>query len=88
VTDHPHETDKRLETPKQLAKRGGISERQVRHLIQTGQLDCVMIGCRVFIPVDEWPRFIAAKRGKLCQDETKVRDCVTLPSANATTHLD
>ena len=31
--------DVRLETPKQLAARVGLSERQVRHLIQTKQLD-------------------------------------------------
>ena len=31
----PINTDERLETPKQLAARVGISERQVRYLIQT-----------------------------------------------------
>jgi hypothetical protein len=36
--------DDRLETPKQLAARVGISERQVRYLIQTHQLEHVMIG--------------------------------------------
>jgi|SRR6516165_3208557 excisionase family DNA binding protein len=75
----------RLETPKQVAKRVGISEGKVRHLVQGGQLDCVMIGCRIHIPVDEWSRFIAAKRGKLCHDETKVQDCGISKSVAATT---
>jgi excisionase family DNA binding protein len=75
----------RLETPKQLAKRVGISEGKVRQLVQAGQLDCVMIGCRIHIPVDEWSRFIAAKRGKLCHDETKVQDCGISKSVAATT---
>jgi hypothetical protein len=44
-----------------------------------------MIGCRIHIPIDEWSRFIAAKRGKLCHDETKARDCGTSKSEAATT---
>jgi len=40
----------RLETPKQLAERAGVSERQIRNLIQNGELDSVPIGGRVFIP--------------------------------------
>jgi hypothetical protein len=54
------ETTDRLETPKQLAARIGLSERQVRHLIQTRQLEHVMIGCRVHIPVGAFARFIEA----------------------------
>jgi hypothetical protein len=77
----------RLETPKQLAKRVGISERQIRQLLRNGQLSCVIIGCRVHIPVDEWPRFIAANRGKLWHEETTVQGCATSQSASATTSL-
>src|SRR5215472_15496959 len=43
--------DDRLETPKQLAARVGVSERQIRLLIQTRQLEHVIIGCRVHIPI-------------------------------------
>ncbi len=47
-----------LETPKQLAARVGVSERKVRLLIQTKQLEHVMIGCRVHIPCGAFERFI------------------------------
>src|SRR5262245_9814403 len=66
--------DDRLETPKQLASRVGISERQVRHLIQTRQLEHVMIGCRVHIPVGAFARFLDESKVTTCQDETKDRD--------------
>src|SRR5215813_7870554 len=79
--------DDRLETPKQLASRVGISERQVRHLIQTRQLEHVMIGSRVHIPVGAFARFLDARKVKTCQDETRDRDFVGSPSANASTSL-
>jgi hypothetical protein len=75
--EQPFGNVERVETIKQTAKRGGISERQVRHLIATGQLDHVMIGCRILIPVDAWPRFIATARAKSWHDETRGRDCGT-----------
>ena len=50
----------RLETPKQLAARVGLSERQVRHLIETRQLEHVRIGCRIHIPVGAFARFLEA----------------------------
>ena len=53
--------DIRLETPKQLAGRVGVSERQIRHLIQTRQLEHVMIGCRVHIPAGAFSRYLTAK---------------------------
>jgi excisionase family DNA binding protein len=62
----------RLETPKQLAARVNISERQIRNLIRNGELEHVMIGCRVHIPADAWSQFIARKRSGNWQDETKV----------------
>ena len=71
----PREADERLETPKQLAARVGISERQVRHLVQTCQLEHVMIGCRVHIPVGAFAQFIEARKVVPCQDGTKDRDC-------------
>ena len=87
MDDQIHQAGDRLETPKQLAKRVGISERQVRHLVQTKQLDYVMIGSRVHIPADGWPRFIATNRVRSCHDETKARDCGTSTSEAATTSL-
>jgi excisionase family DNA binding protein len=42
-----------LETPKQLAKRTGLSERQIRHLIETGKLEHVPVGSRIFIPAGD-----------------------------------
>jgi len=50
--------DDRLETSKQLASRVGFSERQIRYLIQTRQLEHVVIGCRVHIPVGAFARFL------------------------------
>jgi excisionase family DNA binding protein len=79
------ETDDRLETPKQLASRVGISERQVRHLIQTRRLEHVMIGCRVHIPVGAFARFLDARKVTTCQDEIRDRDFVGSPNAGAFT---
>jgi excisionase family DNA binding protein len=75
----------RLETPKQLAARVGLSERQVRRLIQTRQLEHVMIGCRVHIPVGAFTRFLEARSVLPCQDETKGRDCDGSTSGAVTT---
>src|SRR5262245_25467525 len=77
--------DDRLETPKQLASRVGISERQVRQLLQTHQLEHVFIGCRILIPIGAFSRFLDANRVKQCQDETRDRDFAGSPSAGATT---
>jgi hypothetical protein len=79
------EADERLETPKQLASRVGISERQIRHLVQTRQLEHVMIGCRVHIPVGAFSRFLNATKVTPCQDETRDRDFVGSPSGSAST---
>src|ERR1700720_777545 len=53
--------DVRLETPKQLAARVNVTERQIRHLIQTQQIEHVMIGCRAHVPVGAFSRYVAAK---------------------------
>ena len=71
MTTEPSMPDERLETPKQLALRIGISERKIRHLIETGQLEHVMIGCRVHIPVGAFARFIEATKVLPCPGETK-----------------
>lgn len=64
-------TSLRLETPKQLAARVGLTERQVRSLIAGGQLEHVMVGCRVHIPTDAFDLFLEQSRGKKCREETK-----------------
>ena len=63
--------DERLETPKQLAARVNVSERQIRNLIRKRDLDHVMIGARVHIPVDAWRQFIERRRARSWQDGTK-----------------
>ena len=63
--------DVRLETPRQLAARVGLTIGQVRGLIATGRLEHVMIGSRVHIPNDAFARFLETQRVKTCQDETK-----------------
>src|SRR5689334_22144082 len=78
-------SDERLETPKQLAARVGISERQVRHLVQTKQLEHVLIGCRVHIPGGAFSRFLKVKKVMPCQEETKARDSAGSTSAVAIT---
>ncbi len=75
----------RLETPKQLAVRVGLSERQVRSLIQSRQLEHVMIGCRIHIPTGAFERFIEENKVTPCPDETKVPGCDGSQSANVIT---
>src|SRR5262249_31637814 len=59
-----------LETPKQLAERVGLKERQIRSLIDAGKLEYVKIGCRVHIPRGAFERFIEQNKGTPCQDAT------------------
>jgi excisionase family DNA binding protein len=61
----------RVETPKQLAERVGVSEHQIRNLIRTGELESVPIGGRIYIPADAWALFIERKRVCKCHDEIK-----------------
>jgi excisionase family DNA binding protein len=68
------EINERVETPKQLAKRVGITERQVRYLLQCGELDHVMIGSRIHIPDGAFRRFLASRMVKSCPDETRGPD--------------
>jgi len=68
------EINERVETPKQLAKRVGITERQVRYLLQRGDLDHVMIGSRIHIPDGAFRRFLASRTVKSCPDETRGPD--------------
>jgi excisionase family DNA binding protein len=49
-------SEDRLETPRQFAARVNLSERQIRNLIRKGELEFVMIGCRIHILADAWSR--------------------------------
>ena len=60
-----------LERPKQLAKRTGLSERQIGHLIETWQLKRVRLGCRDFIPAGEFEKFVVEGTQKSWEDGTK-----------------
>jgi hypothetical protein len=82
------EADERLETPKQLAARVGLSDRQVRHLIQTRQLEHVMIGCRVHVPVGAFARFLEAKKVTPCPDETGTAAPLACQAQVLLRHLD
>jgi len=62
-----------LETPRQLAARVGLSERQVRNLMQTRQLAYVCIGSRLHIPTGAFDEFLAKGTVKPWADETKVQ---------------
>src|SRR5262249_263615 len=84
MTD-PIYTKERLETPKQLAARVGITVRQVRHLIQTRELEYVLIGCRPHVPVGGFSRFLQRKKVSPCQDETRDRASDGLRSGTAST---
>jgi excisionase family DNA binding protein len=80
-------TDERVETPKQLAARVNLSEKNIRRLIKSGELEHVMIGCRAHIPVGAFTRFLEAKTQKVksCQDAIKAHDCAGSPSVALTT---
>ena len=71
----------RVETPRQLAERVGIKERQIRNLIRSGELESIQIGSRVYVPADAWGLMIERKRTRTCPDETKERNSGTLKIA-------
>jgi excisionase family DNA binding protein len=85
MIDSERTDTERLETPRQLAKRVGLSERQVRHLIQRRQLEHVPVGGRILIPVGAFLRFLEANKVQPCQGEIRGRDFVGSTSANVTT---
>ena len=65
----------RVETPKQLAKRlENVSERQIRNLIKSGELESVQIGGRKYVPADAWSLLVERKRKRTWPDETKAHD--------------
>lgn len=80
MTDEP-----RLETIKQLAKKVGLKDRQIRELINKGLLDHIPIGSRIMVPVGAWARYVAENVRRSCPDETKARGSGTSLSAGVTT---
>jgi hypothetical protein len=56
----------RVETPKQLATRlENVSERQIRNLIKSGELESVRIGGRIYVPADAWSLLVERKRKRI-----------------------
>ena len=74
--------DERVETPKQLAERVGISVHHIKSLIRSGDLEHLQICSRTYIPSGAWPRYVEAhtKGGKRWQDETKDQNFSTSKS--------
>jgi hypothetical protein len=63
----------------------GLTERQVRYLITSGQIEYVEIGKRILLPVTAFANFLEAKKVKPCHDATKDHACVGSPSARVST---
>jgi hypothetical protein len=77
------DANEKVETPRQIARRVGLSEGKIRHLIRTGRIDHLWIGSRVFIPPGAWARFVAENKGRPCQDETRGQGYVGSPNVSA-----
>lgn len=75
----------RLETIKQLADRVGKTTGHIRTLIAAGKLEIVLVGKRIHIPTDAYPRFIENNRVTKCPEETKAPGSNGLPSAAVST---
>jgi hypothetical protein len=78
-------TADRLETPKQLAARVGLTDRQIRNLIGSRQLEHIRIGGRVHITPGAWARFVEDNKVKPCRDETKAPSFAGSTSVGAIT---
>lgn len=68
------EIEVRVETPKQLAERVNVSERQIRKLIRNGELDSIQIGARIYVPCDAWGHFVQRSRSRRWHDGTKAQN--------------
>ena len=78
-------SEERLETPKKLAERVGVTEGRIRHLIRVKQIEHVWIGSRVLIPDGAFKRFVEANKVRPCQDEIRVPAYVGSTSAGVST---
>ena len=68
--------DERLETPKQLAERVGVTEQKIRRLIKTMAIEHVLIGSRVM--------FLAARSRALLKPIRSTQHAKTKPRAPST----
>jgi excisionase family DNA binding protein len=59
-----------LATPRQAAHLLGLTDGQIRALIQGGRIAHIMIGKRFMIPSEDIARFIAENRTQPCRDAT------------------
>jgi hypothetical protein len=48
-----------------------VTERKIRHLINTRAIEHVWIGSRVHVPMGAFARFIETNKITPCQDETR-----------------
>ena len=74
-----------VETIKQLARKVGLSERQIRGLIYQRKLEHIPIGSRIMVPVGAWARYIAENTVRSCPEGTKDPDLSGSASAGVTT---
>jgi hypothetical protein len=75
----------RVETVKELAGKVGVSDRQIRGLIERGLLEHIRTASRVYVPVGAWAKYVAENTVRSCPDETKGLASGGSPSAAVTT---
>ncbi|TAH68260.1 MAG: DNA-binding protein [Rhodopseudomonas palustris] len=75
----------RLVTPKQAAQYLGLTEAQVRGLVNSNRIARTPIGARIMIPRDALDQFILDNTVQPCRDEIPVRASGSSKSASATT---
>ena len=75
----------KVQTPRQLAERVGLSEGAIKRLIEDGMLPFLLVGKRRRIPPGAWQEYLDKSTVRQCQDATKVRSSNFSPSEAATT---
>ena len=83
--DRGPEMDCRLETPKQLAARVGLTVGTIHRLMNDGKLPFVQIGTRRRIPPGTWEGYIETNTVRPCRDAIKDQSSSFLRSAGAST---
>lgn len=73
----------RLETPRQLAERVGLTEGAIKLLISQGKLSFVEVGKRLRIPPGAWDEYLQTYTVKKWRDETKDRSSSSMASGTA-----
>ncbi|MEO1192393.1 MAG: helix-turn-helix domain-containing protein [Pseudomonadota bacterium] len=73
-------------TMKELSKRVGVSEGQLRQLVRDQRLRCFKIGSRIYIPPGAWEEFLATQtEAPRCPDAEKDPACDSSIAGAATT---